>query len=304
METINVLMSCYNGGKFIEEQIESILKQKTERNIVVYIRDDGSKDNTIHILKKYEAAENIHVRYGENVGVMKSFFELLEQCEAADYYAFADQDDIWDENKLERAMNQIGKSDSPVLYCADFYNWDYHTGTITPCRHLSEPFSIVKTIVNGDSSFGFTQVLNPAMRRLALRYMKTKPELTQFSHDMWCHLLSLCFGELIYDKSCVAHYRRYGNNVSTQELQGGNRLSHRLWQIRQFLFGSNGKLFREDIRKFLEIYKTDMTDEQLKVFDLFLNDKSRLKKVFWKERIRRSLTDEIAMRVLFLLGKI
>ena len=304
METINVLMSCYNGEKYIEEQLESILKQKTDRKVVVYIRDDGSKDNTVDILKKYEKADNIHVSYGENVGVMKSFFRLLEQCEEADYYSFADQDDIWDEDKLERAMNRIGKKDIPVLYCADFYVWDDHGGILAPCRHLSEPFSIVKSIVNGDSSFGFTQVLNPAMRRLALRYMQTKPELTQYSHDMWCHLLGVCFGELIYDKSCVAPYRRYGNNASTQELHGGSMFSHRLWQIRQFLLGSNGKLFREDVRHFMEIYKADLTQKQLEVFELFLSDKNRLKKVFWKERIRRSFTDEIAIRILFLLGKV
>ena len=304
METINVLLSCYNGEKFIAEQIESILNQKTGRNIVLYIRDDGSKDNTPHILKQYAERENIHICYGENVGIMKSFFRLLEQCEDADYYSFADQDDIWEENKLERAVNQIGKSDTPVLYCADFCHWNDHTGSRTPCRHLNEPFSIVKTIVNGDSGFGFTQVLNPSMRRLALKYMKTQPDLTQFSHDMWCHLLGVCFGKVIYEQSCVARYRRHGGNASTQELHGGNRLSHRLWQIRQFLLESNGKLFREDVHKFLDIYRTDLTHEQSEVFDLFLSDQSRLKKVFWKERIRRSFTDELAVRILFLLGKL
>lgn len=304
METINVLMSCYNGEKYIEEQIKSILEQKTERNIVLYIRDDGSQDNTRAMLKKYEAVENIHVIYGENIGVMKSFFTLLEQCEKADYYSFADQDDIWNADKLERAMNRIGKTDMPVLYCSDFTYWDYDTGISTPCRCLSEPFSIVKSIVNGDSGFGFTQVLNPAMRTMALRYMKTKPQLTKFSHDMWCHLVSLCFGKIIYDKSCTARYRRHGNNVSTQELQGGTVMSHRLWQVRQFLFGSNGKLFREDVRKFLEIYRGDLSQKQIELFELFLSDKNRLKKVFWKERIRLCLTDEIALRVLFLLGKV
>lgn len=304
MEKINVLMSCYNGEKYIEEQIKSILNQKTSRKIELYIRDDGSKDNTREVLKKYEGVENIHIIFGKNAGVMKSFFELLEVCEEADYYSFADQDDIWFEDKLEKAMNQMGKKDTPVLYCSDFYNWNCDTDEKTPCRHLSEPFSIVKSIVNGDSGFGFTQVLNPAMRTLALRYMETQPDLTQYSHDMWCHLLSLCFGELVYDKSCVAQYRRHGNNVSTQELHGGNILSHRLWQIKQFLFGSNGKLFQADIRKFLEIYRADMTKEQIEVFELFLGEKHRLKKVFWKERIRLSIVDEIAIRVLFLLGKV
>lgn len=299
-----MLMSCYNGEKYIAEQIESILKQKTERNVVLYIRDDGSKDNTVNILKKYEEAENIHVSYGENVGVINSFFELLEQCAEADYYAFADQDDVWNEDKLERAVNRIGKTAAPALYCADFEIWNDQTGELTPCSHLSEPFSVVKSIVNGDSGFGFTQVLNPAMRVLALRYMEAKPKLTQFSHDMWCHLLAVCFGEILYDQTPVARYRRYGNNASTQELHGGNRFSHRLWQIRQFLLGARGKLFREDVRQFLEIYGGDLTGEQRDVFELFLSDRHRLKKVFWKERIRRSVTDEIAIRVLFLLGKV
>lgn len=304
MEKINVLMSCYNGEKYIEEQIKSILNQKTSRKIELYIRDDGSKDNTREVLKKYEDVENIHIIFGKNAGVMKSFFELLEVCEEADYYSFADQDDIWFEDKLERAMNQIGKKDIPVLYCSDFYNWNYDTDELTPCRHLSEPFTIVKSIVNGDSSFGFTQVINPAMRELALRYMKKAPHLEQYSHDMWCHLLAICFGELVYDKNYVAKYRRHGNNVSTQELQGGNMFSHRLWQIKQFLFGSNGKLFRKDICLFYGMYQDKMTKEQKQVFDLFLHDGNRLKKVFWKERIRRGIVDEIAIRVLFLLGKV
>lgn len=304
MQTINVLMSCYNGEKFVDEQIKSILEQKTGKHIELYIRDDGSKDNTREVLKKYEDVTNVHVIYGKNAGVMKSFFELLELCEEADYYAFADQDDIWHDDKLERAMNHIGEKSIPVLYCSDFYNWNYDTGELTPCRHLNEPFTIVKSIVNGDSSFGFTQVINPSMRELALRYMNTAPNLEQYSHDMWCHLLAICFGELIYDKECVAKYRRHGNNVSTQELQGGNMLTHRIWQIKQFLFGSNGKLFRNDIKLFLEMYKDKMTEEQIKVFELFLNDGNRWKKVFWKERIRRTMVDELAIRVLFLLGKV
>lgn len=303
METISVLMSCYNGEAFIEEQIKSILEQKTGRKIELYIRDDGSKDNTRVILKKYENIDNVHVIFGENTGVMNSFFELLQQSEEADYYAFADQDDIWNEDKLERAMNLIGKKDIPVLYCADFYNWNYSTGELEPCKHLKEPFTIVKSAVNGDSSFGFTQVLNPAMRELALRYMVEQPKLESYSHDMWCNLLAICFGELIYDKTCVAKYRRHGNNVSTQELHDGNVFSHRIWQIKQFLFGSNAKLFRNDVRIFFDLYRDKMTSEQIQVFDLFLHDGNRLKKVFWKERIRTSLVDELAIRILFLLGK-
>ncbi len=304
METINVLMSCYNGEQYLDEQIDSILKQKTTRQIELYIRDDGSKDNTREVLKKYENMEHFHIVYGENVGVRKSFFVLLDMCDHADYYAFADQDDIWFEDKLENAMNQVSLEDKPVLYFSNFYNWNCDTDELTPCRNTPEPFTIVKTIVNGDSGFGFTQVFNNAMRDMILRIVTTDTTMVKYTHDMWCHLIALCFGELVYDKSYVAKYRRHGNNVSTQELHGGNMLSHRIWQIKQFLFGENGKLFQTDVQNFYKVYGDDMTAEQKEIFELFLGDGHRLKKIFWKERIRVGIVDEIAIRVLFLLGKV
>ncbi len=307
METINVLMSCYNGEKYIEEQLQSILNQKTSRHIEIFIRDDGSKDNTKEVLKKYADYDNIHVNIAPNVGVVKSFIDLLSYCDEADYYAFADQDDIWFEDKLEKAMNGISKVEDPnqpILYCSNYYNWNCDTGETTPCRNINEPVSIVKTIVSGDSGFGFTQVMNHEMRDLVLLYKETNPTMEVYTHDMWCHLLAICFGELVYDHSYTANYRRHGNNVSTQELKGGNMLTHRIWQIKQFLFGSNGKIFRPDVQSFYDIYGPSMTEEQQKTFELFLKDGHVFKKAFWKEPFRAGLVDELAIRFLMLLGKV
>lgn len=307
METINVLMSCYNGEKYLDEQIASILNQKTTRKIELYIRDDGSKDNTKEVLKKYEGYDNIHINLAENTGVVKSFIDLLFYCDEADYYAFADQDDIWFEDKLEKAMDAIteaGESKTPILYCSNYYNWNCDTDETTPCRNINEPVSIVKTIVSGDSGFGFTQVMNHEMRKYVLRYKETNPTMKVWTHDMWCHLLAVCFGKLVYDHSYTANYRRHGNNVSTQELHGGNIWTHRLWQIKEFLFGSNGKIFQPDVTSFYEIYKGDMTKEQQETFELFLGDGKRLKKLFWKGRFRAGLVDELAIRFLMLLGKV
>lgn len=307
MEKINVLMSCYNGEAYIEEQIASILNQKTSRRIELYIRDDGSKDHTREVLKKYESYDNVHVRFAPNVGVVKSFFDLLSVCDHADYYAFADQDDIWFDDKLEKAMDQIASrkdKDIPVLYCSNYYNWNCDTDETTPCRNINEPVSIVKTIVSGDSGFGFTQVMNDRMRECILRYNENLPTMQVWTHDMWCHLAAVCFGVLIYDHSYTANYRRHGNNVSTQELKGGNIWTHRLWQIKEFLLGSNGKIFRHDVAEFYKTYQADMTEEQKATFTLFLGDGHRMKKVFWKGRFRAGMMDEIAIRVLMLLGKV
>ena len=92
-------MSTYNGEEFVAEQMDSILNQ-TYKNIEIIVRDDGSKDSTTKIIKEYQKKyKNIKLYEGENLGFIKSFFELLKLVEA-DYYAYADQDDIWIENKI------------------------------------------------------------------------------------------------------------------------------------------------------------------------------------------------------------
>lgn len=101
---IAILMSTYNGSLFIKEQIESILKQ-TNKEWLLYIRDDGSTDDTRMILQEYtrKNPSKIHLLHDEfmNIGAGRSFMHLLEVVNA-DYYMFCDQDDVWMENKIER----------------------------------------------------------------------------------------------------------------------------------------------------------------------------------------------------------
>lgn len=99
-QKVQVLMSTYNGERFLQEQIESILNQSW-KNLDILIRDDGSRDQTREILKDYsEKYSNVYIFLEENCGVARSFFELLKKSDA-DYVAFCDQDDIWMEQKIE-----------------------------------------------------------------------------------------------------------------------------------------------------------------------------------------------------------
>ena len=121
---VAVIMSTYNGEKFIREQLDSILNQ-SYKNIELIVRDDGSKDKTVEIVKEYQAKhKNIKLFEGQNLGFVKSFFELLKLAEA-DYYAYADQDDIWIENKIELAVNSLNKLDDQKPNMA-FGNSDYY----------------------------------------------------------------------------------------------------------------------------------------------------------------------------------
>ena len=104
LPSILVILSTYNGEKYISKQIDSIFAQKGV-DVTCYIRDDGSSDGTVRCI------ENLQKRYpklllekGQNEGWRKSFMDALYACGDADFYAFSDQDDIWFENKLERAV--------------------------------------------------------------------------------------------------------------------------------------------------------------------------------------------------------
>ena len=111
MDSVVVLMSTYNGERFLEEQIESILKQK-DVDVVLYVRDDGSSDRTKQILDEYQRKNaQMLVSYEKNEGVGNSFMDLVYMApETSDYYAFADQDDIWRDTKLIEAIKLLKQS--------------------------------------------------------------------------------------------------------------------------------------------------------------------------------------------------
>ena len=117
MENITVYMSTYNGEKFIREQIESIIYQK-DVELYLVIRDDGSTDSTLDIIQEYSLKyPNIFVYAGENLGYANSFLTVLKEKGGTDYYAFADQDDIWEEDKLICGINKIkNKNNKYKLY--------------------------------------------------------------------------------------------------------------------------------------------------------------------------------------------
>ena len=104
-----ILMSVYNGENFIEEQLNSIFSQTGDFEIEVWVRDDGSKDGTISILKKYEEEKKLYWYSGENLKPAHSFMDLIMHSCKADYYAFSDQDDVWLNDKLKRSIKRLEK---------------------------------------------------------------------------------------------------------------------------------------------------------------------------------------------------
>jgi len=97
---IHVVLSTYNGEKYIEEQILSILNQEDVKVILV-IRDDGSVDTTRNILQRYVNHSTIFLSKDfQHIGLPESYFQLMRDLQSAKFVAFADQDDIWQPRHL------------------------------------------------------------------------------------------------------------------------------------------------------------------------------------------------------------
>lgn len=216
-EKIVVLMSTYNvcgGGAedFLHRQLASILGQR-DVEISLYIRDDGSKDNTIEIINEYsDKYKNITIiQDGANLGACRSFLKLMATEIDAEFFSLADQDDIWDEDKLSVAIDKLKTlpQDKPALYYSNQRVVDEDNNFIR-ISHAEPQVAINKYGFLADPlAAGCTCVYN---RKLAEIAWRTKPE-TYSMHDTWIYNAAAMFGNVVYDFEPHMNYRQHNANV-------------------------------------------------------------------------------------------
>ena len=295
---VAILLSTYNGVKYVKQQIDSFLNQ-TYKNVEIIVRDDGSKDSTVKILKEYQNNyNNIKLTVGKNLGFIKSFFELLKLGDA-DYYAFADQDDIWLPNKIELAVNSLNKLDDRKPNMA-FSNVDYYDTEMNFMGHgeANKTYSFTNSLYECVSQ-GMTMVINQKARDMVLDNIPTRC----LFHDWWTYMICSSLGEIAYDNTVTVKYRRDKKN---QTVEGQGFIAILKWRIKN-LFIKNGFL---DIRmqqiEFKNNFYNKLTEENKKIVDVFVQEKynfiKAIKKAFYPKKIRRSMTADIAIRILFILG--
>ena len=215
MKRVSILLTSYNGEKYIEEQIMSILSQKHVQ-IDVFVRDDGSSDETKDILNRLSKEnENVHVIFAENVGPSSSFLMLMYNTEINDYdyFAFSDQDDIWETDKIIRAIKLLEDSNQPTLYYSALNTFQEETGE----KHLvvnEREYSFEETFIQSHYP-GCTMVINKSGMEL-LRSISI-PRVV-IMHDLFIAQVFLATdNKIIYDKESRINYRIHGNNVSVKK---------------------------------------------------------------------------------------
>lgn len=209
MTKVLILLSTYNGEKFIEKQIDSIFSQE-DVDVYILVRDDGSTDNTLNILKglalKYK---KIKIIAGKNCGWRKSFSTLIMESEEYKYYAFADQDDYWFSNKIINALSKIEKFDNiPCLYRGRSYIADSSLrNTGKKFQDIAVP-SISKSLFHNYCQ-GCTLVFNNELKKMYKKF-----PLDVVSHDIWLPLIALHTGKIIDDTNAYMLYRIHDNNAT------------------------------------------------------------------------------------------
>lgn len=295
---VAVLISTYNGEKYLREQLDSILNQ-TYKNIEIVIRDDGSQDSTVEIVKEYKQNyKNIILEQGQNVGFIKSFFKLLELAEA-DYYAYCDQDDFWMENKVELAVQTLEKADNSKPNMV-FGNSDYYDENMNFMSkgEKHKTFSFKNSLYECVAQ-GMTMTINQKAKEIITENV---PEKCLF-HDWWTYMICSGMGEVLYNDETVVKYRRFQKNATAE---GQSALKIFLWRIKKLISDSGMKDIKMQQIEYKKMFYDNLSYENKKVLDIFVQEKynflKALKKAFYPQRLRRKLIDELMVRVLFLVG--
>lgn len=236
---VSVLLSAYNGAKYIAEQIDSLLAQENVSCSII-VRDDGSNDGTQTILTQYQERELINWYQGKNVGVAKSFWDLLINAPNCDYYAFCDQDDIWLPNKLDVSIRAICKQKTPALYCSNLKMVDAtgKTEIIAPSYRCKHTFG--ETFIRNVKQ-GCTMLFNHA---LMLELRKYTPYYFSL-HDSWVRRVCFSIGGYVEDGvPPLMLYRQHGGNVVGGKQSFSKMLSQ---NIKSWTYNKNARLliFRE-----------------------------------------------------------
>lgn len=221
---IHILMAVFNGEKYLREQLESIVRQ-TVTDWKLYIHDDGSRDGTIGIIEEFalkypDKVELFYETQHKSSGAKCSFSKLVEQVREDGDYAFCDQDDIWDDDKLEVLRKELRRTEknknnkiTPSMVCSDARLID-EKGNVTE-ESLAEKSGL---FISEEHMFerlflynfaqGCTMLWNIQLHRLIKHIPKEA-----IMHDWWVALVAAGHGRISFIPKQLLSYRQHTGNV-------------------------------------------------------------------------------------------
>lgn len=305
---ILILLSTYNGEKFLSEQINSILLQK---NVVIglLVRDDGSSDATMQILQEFQSQfPNIHIEKGHNIGCVNSYMWLLDAAykyiNEYDYFAFSDQDDVWLPEKLFVASQVLNKMDKnqPCMYCSNLRVVDSSLNGVDKKWKSDETFITPSQSMVCSMATGCTMVFN---NRVIDIYHHNPPQKIGI-HDLWIMHMCMFLGYIHYDKDSYILYRQHSGNVIGAKTTIKAKLQSR-WRSLKNIIGSHEN--ENEAKELLRCYSNILTPTNIDLISAVAYYRTSIKRrisfLFGLDDVTKGIRrkhDDIFLRLRIIIG--
>lgn len=218
-----IMMTTYNGEKYIEQQLDSLIEQ-TFKNWDLYISDDGSNDQTIQILEKYMSQDHrikkiLH--HSNHHGAFNNFYNVIYYVKSISnehyqYFFYCDQDDIWDKRKMATEIEYLRKEKKPALCYSDL---ELITGEGIDTNNKMSDFTDIDVTDNPyNLFFSYRYIWGTTMAHNRLLwdqiYVDKNTGKYNISHDNYIGKYAAIMGQISFINQPLVFYRRTGNNVS------------------------------------------------------------------------------------------
>ncbi len=267
MKKLSILLSTFNGASYLKEQLDSLCSQ-TYKNFEIIARDDKSDDNTIDILKLYNVKV---INAKQNIGAKNSFLELLKYAfknSNSDYFMFCDQDDIWNNDKVENTLSKMISIeklfvDIPLLVHTDLEVVDEKLNIINKSfmkyQFIDPEINKFYNLLMQNTITGCTVMIN---RNLAQKCLSIRNDIIM--HDWWIGLVASQFGKIGYINDATIKYRQHGKNT----------VGAKVFDIKFILKNLFKKInLNQNISQanaFLEQFRDELDNQEIKMLEEFI----------------------------------
>jgi len=286
MNTIAILLSTYNGEKYIIDQLKS-LENQSYPYFDLHIRDDASSDDTLQLIENFKSESNMNITIlptKNNLGAKNNFEFLLEnslQAKQYEYFMFCDQDDVWFNDKIIRSYEKIQQLENefssmqPLLIYTNLQVVDETLHILGDSLwndfHLDPKKNALNFLAMQCNITGCTMMFNRKLAKLSLPF-----PTEAIMHDYWVGMVASSLGQLDYLDKATISYRQHGNNVSG----GADKFNLRYIIHKASKFFNNDEYYEVLGRQimqsesFLLQYKSYLAEDKIEILEAMISHQS------------------------------
>lgn len=298
---VQILLSTYNGERYLREQLDSYLAMEGFSQCCVLIRDDGSTDGTQEILSEYAKRDDFKIVYGDNVGITDSYMWLLKHCNlGCEFFCLSDQDDVWLPQKVQKSLAALEQENAAValLSASQTCITDAELNQVqlseNPVRGVSFYNAIAQNVLSGH-----TQMLNRTMVELLVERGCSDVNVI----DWWIYLVAAGVGKIVFLPGYTVLHRQHGGNAVGMKTDVFSQTIKRLRSI----WAGNGNALSKQLMSFYNRYRDILPDEYRREAERFLEGtkslKTRISYVRNCRAYRHVKAEDFVFRALYVLGE-